>query len=98
MTHCGLPDFLFVFVPVFPSLCSGKPLNRQQNRCLSLNGTPAAAQKEMQSTFSKTEMSKTSFVPARRSDTTNKRFRISPAAQKQMNWQVNCALRENYSS
>lgn len=52
----------------------------------------------MLSAFSKTEMSRTSFVPTRHSDTANKRFRISPAAQKQMNWEVNCALRENYSS
>lgn len=84
------------------SLCCimEKPLNMIQNRCLTLNCTPAAAQKAMQSTFSKKPRNEQNFICPNTALWHNQQLlsHFPPQHKKQMNWQVNCALRENYSS
>ena len=44
MSHCGLPDLLFVFLSFIPLRASVVNLNMQQDACLSFNSTSAAAQ------------------------------------------------------
>lgn len=44
VSHCGLPDLLFVFLSFIPLRASVVNLNMQQDACLSFNSTSAAAQ------------------------------------------------------
>lgn len=86
MTHCGLPDFLFVFFLVFPLLYYGKTFKHDSESVLNTQLYTSGSSKSdaiyLFKKKEKTEMSKTSFVPTRRYDTTNNCFRISPRSTK----------------
>lgn len=99
ISHCGLPDFLFVFFLVLPSLYDGKPFKHAAESVLiTQQCTSGSSKRDAIYLFRKQKWAKLHLsqhgVPTQ--PTTASAF--PPAAQKQMNWQVNCALRKNYSS